>query len=190
MNRDHELYSYCANNTADAAPPPTDATPRAPARAARASGFLFVPQWLQNLSPFAKGAFVVVLILLAVAWYIFTGRVTTDDAQVDCHITAVAPQVPGYVVQLFINDNTPVKEGDLMVQIDARPYEAEVEQAKANLDFAEAQANSAKLQITFDARNHYSQHRRRHRSERIRRSRLRKFPGSTRADRDRQSASG
>ena len=106
-------------------------------------------QWLQNLSPITKGAFVVVLILLAVAWYIFTGRVSTDDAQVDCHITAVAPQVPGYVVQLFINDNTPVKEGDLLVQIDARPYEAEVEQAKANLDFAEAQANSAKLQITL-----------------------------------------
>jgi len=90
-----------------------------------------------------------VLILLAVAWYIITGRVSTDDAQVDCHITAVAPQVPGYVVQLLINDNTPVKEGDLLVQIDARPYEAEVEQAKANLDFAEAQANSAKLQITL-----------------------------------------
>lgn len=106
-------------------------------------------QWLQNLSPITKGAFVVVLILIAVAWYIITGRVSTDDAQVDCHITAVAPQVPGYVVQLFINDNTPVKEGDLLVQIDARPYEAEVEQAKANLDFAEAQANSAKLQITL-----------------------------------------
>ena len=94
-----------------------------------------------------KGAFVAVLILLAVAWYIFTGRVTTDDAQVDCHITAVAPQVPGYVVNLLINDNTPVKVGDLLVQVDPREYEAEVEQAKANLDFAEAQANSAKIQI-------------------------------------------
>jgi membrane fusion protein (multidrug efflux system) len=128
--------------------PPTstavaDATPRAP----EASSSL--RQWLRNLNPFVKGAFVVALILLAVAWYVFTGRVTTDDAQVDCHITAVAPQVPGYVVQLFINDNTPVKEGDLLVQIDARPYQAEVEQAKANLDFAEAQANSAKLQITL-----------------------------------------
>ena len=77
-------------------------------------------EWLRNLMPFIKGAFVAVLILLAVAWYVLTGRVTTDDAQVDCHITAVAPQVPGYVVQLLINDNTPVKEGDLLVQIDPR----------------------------------------------------------------------
>jgi membrane fusion protein (multidrug efflux system) len=103
--------------------------------------------WFQNLHPIVKGAFVVVLILLAVVWYIFTGRVTTDDAQVDCHITAIAPQVPGYVVDLKIDDNTSVKVGDLLVQIDPRTYQDEVDQAKANLDFAEAQANSAKIQI-------------------------------------------
>jgi membrane fusion protein, multidrug efflux system len=103
--------------------------------------------WLRNLNPFVKGAFVAVLILLGAAWYVFAGRVTTDDAQVDCHITAVAPQVPGYVVNLFIDDNTPVKAGDILVQIDRRTYQAEVEQAKANLDFAEAQAYSAKIQI-------------------------------------------
>jgi membrane fusion protein, multidrug efflux system len=102
---------------------------------------------IQNLSPFAKGAIVAVLLALVVAWYIFTGRVTTDDAQVDCHITAMAPQVPGYVVNLLINDNTPVKEGELLVQIDPREYEADVAQAKASLDFAEAQANSAQIQI-------------------------------------------
>ena len=102
---------------------------------------------LRNLNPLIKVAFVAVLILVGLAWYVFSGRVTTDDAQVDCHITAVAPQVPGYVVNLFINDNTQVKEGDVLVQIDPRTYQAEVEQAKANLDFAEAQANSAKIQI-------------------------------------------
>ena len=94
-----------------------------------------------------KAALVLVLIAVGVASYVFSGRVTTDDAQVDCHITAMAPQVPGYVVKLFINDNTPVKEGDVLVQIDPRTYEAEVAQARATLDVAEAQANSAKLQI-------------------------------------------
>ncbi|MGA7920339.1 MAG: HlyD family secretion protein [Candidatus Acidiferrales bacterium] len=104
-------------------------------------------QWIRNLHPYVKGVFVVALIVIAVAWYVLTGSVTTDDAQVDCHITAMAPQVSGYVVKLLINDNTPVKEGDLLVQIDPREYQAEVEQAEANLDFAEAQANSAKIQI-------------------------------------------
>jgi membrane fusion protein, multidrug efflux system len=134
-------------------PPPStvvsEAAPQAPQLPQPPPASTSLRQWLRNLSPFTKGAFIVVLLLLAVVWYIFAGRVSTDDAQVDCHITAVAPQVAGYVVQLLINDNTPVKEGDLLVQIDTRPYQAEVEQAKANLDFAEAQANSAKLQITL-----------------------------------------
>jgi membrane fusion protein, multidrug efflux system len=103
--------------------------------------------WFRNLNSFVKGALVGVALLLVVAWYVLTGRVSTDDAQVDCHITAMAAQVPGYVVNLYINDNTPVKEGDVLVQIDTREYEAEVAQAKASLDFAEAQANSAQIQI-------------------------------------------
>jgi membrane fusion protein (multidrug efflux system) len=131
---------------------PTPPTPQpaaaAPAAAPQAPQPSFsLRYWLQNLHPIAKGALLVVLIALAVAWYIFNGRVTTDDAQVDCHITAIAPQVPGYVVDLLINDNTPVKAGDLLVQVDPREYEAEVAQAKANLEFAEAQANSAQIQI-------------------------------------------
>jgi membrane fusion protein (multidrug efflux system) len=133
-------------STSSAPPPQPDSTPVAAAPATLPP----TPSWrerIRNLSPLAKGIIVAVLVLIAVAWYVFSGRVTTDDAQVDCHITAVAPQVPGYVVQLLINDNTPVKEGDLLVQIDPREYVAEVEQAKANLDLAEAQANSAKLQI-------------------------------------------
>ncbi len=126
--------------------PPPDSTPVA-AASATPPPTLSWRERIRNLSLLAKGIIVAVLVLIAVAWYVLSGCVTTDDAQVDCHITAVAPQVPGYVVQLVINDNTPVKEGDLLVQIDPREYEAEVEQAKANLDFAEAQANSTKLQI-------------------------------------------
>ncbi len=126
-------------------PPPAAAAPAAAAQIPQESFSL--RHWLQNLNSLVKGAFVVILLLLVVAWYIFTGRVTTDDAQVDCHITAVAPQVPGYVVGLLINDNTPVKAGDLLVQVDPREYEAEVAQAQANLEFAEAQANSAKIEI-------------------------------------------
>jgi membrane fusion protein, multidrug efflux system len=123
----------------------TAATPQAPSPAS--PQFVSWRQWLQDLNPFVKGALVVLLIAIAIAWYVFSGRVTTDDAQVDSHITAVAPQVPGYAIKLFINDNTPVQEGDLLVQVDPRTYQAEVDQAKANLDVAEAQANSAKLQI-------------------------------------------
>ncbi len=104
-------------------------------------------EWFRALGPVARLTIALLIVAVLIAWYFYSGRVTTDDAQVDAHITTVAPQVSGYVVQLLINDNTPVKEGDLLLQIDPREYEAEVSQAKAMLSVAEAQANSAKLQI-------------------------------------------
>ena len=121
-------------------PPPSGAPPQAAAS---------VP-WttrIRNLGPGSKIGILLLVLVAAGLWYFYSGQVTTDDAQVDCHITAVAPQVPGYVVKLYFNDNTPVKEGEVLLEIDPRPYEAAVAQAKAALDIAEAQANSAKLQI-------------------------------------------
>jgi len=143
--------------TSPPSPPPVAAAAAAPPPASPAPPTSTSwGQRLRDLNPLIKGAFVVLLIVIAAVWYYFSGRVTTDDAQVDAHITAVAPQVPGYVVKLLINDNTPVQEGDLLVQVDPRTYQAEVDQARANLDFAEAQANSAKLQIglTRDTTTH------------------------------------
>lgn len=87
------------------------------------------------------------LLLLAVCWYLWMGHVSTDDAQVDAHITAVASHVSGYVVSLKIDDNVDVKEGAVLVQIDPREYESQVDQAKASLDVVEAEAKSAELQI-------------------------------------------
>jgi membrane fusion protein (multidrug efflux system) len=95
----------------------------------------------------AKIGLIVLALLLVVGVYIWMGQVTTDDAQVDAHITAMASQVSGYVVQLSIDDNTDVKEGDVLVQIDPRLYKAEADQAKASLDLTEAAAKSAELQI-------------------------------------------
>jgi membrane fusion protein, multidrug efflux system len=95
----------------------------------------------------AKFGMIVLLLILIVTWYIWLGRVSTDDAEVDAHITAVASQVSGYVVALPIDDNVNVGIGDVLVQIDPREYKAELDQAKAALDLAEAQAKSAELQI-------------------------------------------
>jgi membrane fusion protein (multidrug efflux system) len=120
------------------ATPTTDTTPSFLATAGKA---------IRELSRLAKFALIVLLLVVLAGWYIWIGRVSTDDAQVDAHITAVASQVSGYVVALSIDDNVNVKEGDVLVQIDPREYKAEVDQAQASLDLAEAEAKSAELQI-------------------------------------------
>jgi|ERR1700722_10857887 len=128
--------------TAPAAPPPPVTT------AGTTPSFLATAaESIRNLSAPAKIALIAVLVILLVAGYISFGRVTTDDAEVDAHITAMASQVSGYVVSLSIDDNVDVKEGEVLVQIDPREYKADVDQAKAALDFAEAEAKSAELQI-------------------------------------------
>jgi membrane fusion protein (multidrug efflux system) len=120
---------------AGAPPPPPPVRPKSPL------------DLLRNLNLQTKILLLGVVIVAVALWFYFSGRVTTDDAQVDCHITAVAPQVPGYVVKINVDDNAFAKEGDVLVQIDPREYVAQVHQAEAELAFADAAANSAGLQI-------------------------------------------
>jgi len=73
---------------------------------------------------------------------------STDDAFVEGHVTAIASQVPGRVAQLLVQDNQEVKQGDLLLQIDPRDYEAKLAQAQANLTAARSQLEQANSQFT------------------------------------------
>ena len=43
---------------------------------------------------------------------------STDDAYIETHMVKIAPKVSGEVVEVYIDDNQQVKEGDLVVKID------------------------------------------------------------------------
>jgi membrane fusion protein, multidrug efflux system len=91
---------------------------------------------------------VIVVIAAAVGLYVyFYDRESTDDAQVDGHITPVASKIYGRVAQVLVTDNQQVKAGDVLVQIDAADYQAALEQAKASLALAEGEARSAGADI-------------------------------------------
>ena len=91
------------------------------------------------------GAVVVAAIAGLFAYY--HNRETTDDAQVDGHITPMASKVYGRVAQVLLDDNQAVKAGQVLVKIDARDYQAAVEQAKASLALAESEARSAGVDV-------------------------------------------
>ena len=69
---------------------------------------------------------------------------STDDAYVHADFTTVAPQVPGTVETVLIEDNQRVKKGDLLATIDDRDFAAAVNAAKAQV--ASARAGIASLQ--------------------------------------------
>jgi membrane fusion protein (multidrug efflux system) len=82
----------------------------------------------------------VLVLVAAVFWWRSRSRESTDDAQIDGHITQIAPRVAGPVVKVPVDNNIRVKAGDLLVQIDPRDYQVAVARAKAEL--ADAQANA------------------------------------------------
>jgi membrane fusion protein, multidrug efflux system len=89
--------------------------------------------------------------LAGILFWVFTEDInpSTDDAQVDGHSIVISPRVPGYVKQLLIDDNTVVKKGDLMVQLDPADYQAKVDAARAALQVADAKAAALKITVPF-----------------------------------------
>ena len=91
----------------------------------------------------AIGAAAVLAIAAVVLLAYYHNRVSTDDAQVDGHVVPIAAKVYGTVADVLINDNQSVKEGQALIRIDPRDYQARVDQAKAALALAEAHARAA-----------------------------------------------
>ncbi len=65
---------------------------------------------------------------------------TTNDAYLSADNVTVAPKVSGYVVELNVEDNQPVKQGDVLARIDPRDYQTAVDSAAADLQNADATA--------------------------------------------------
>ncbi|HTP35750.1 MAG TPA: HlyD family secretion protein [Candidatus Acidoferrales bacterium] len=95
---------------------------------------------------------VLLLILAAAAYAVFLhyrDRISSDDANVDGHVTAVAPKVSGNVVEVAVQDNQEVKAGQVLVRIDPRDYQARVDLAKAAVLQAESQLSSARTAVPW-----------------------------------------
>ncbi len=80
-------------------------------------------------------------------------RESTDDAQIDGHITPIASKIYGKVASVLVDDNQAVKAGQVLVKIDPRDYQAAVDQAKGALELAESEARSAGVDVPRTAEN-------------------------------------
>jgi multidrug efflux system membrane fusion protein len=57
----------------------------------------------------------------------------TEDAYTRANVIGIAPHVSGRIMELNVQDNQPVKAGDLLFVVDPRPYEIALQEAKAQL---------------------------------------------------------
>jgi multidrug efflux system membrane fusion protein len=71
----------------------------------------------------------------------------TDDAEVFANFIGIAPQVDGPITQLAVEDNQFRKQGELLFQIDPRPYEYALEKARSDRDTLEGQIGDQRRTI-------------------------------------------
>jgi membrane fusion protein (multidrug efflux system) len=74
---------------------------------------------------------------------------STDDAYVKADFTTVAPKVSGYVADVLVRDNQPVKAGQILARIDDRDFRAALAQAKAQVEASEAAIHNLDAQTVL-----------------------------------------
>jgi len=102
-----------------------------------------VNQW--SLSTAALGGFIGIGLLLLIMNY---NHPFTTNARIYFVTTPILPGVRGRVVEVPVETNAPLKQGDVLFRIDPKPYEYVVDQKKASL--AEAEQSVKQLKAASD----------------------------------------
>ncbi len=87
------------------------------------------------------GATVIVAIFTLLNW---ERNPRTDDATVRANFVGIAPQVSGHIVGIHVRDNQYVREGELLFEIDSRPYEAALARVRATLALTRREVDALK----------------------------------------------
>jgi len=99
--------------------------------------------WTRRIPLIVGIALVIALATWGVRRYLYSrNHVSTDNAQVDGHITAIAPRIAGFIDRVLVEENQHVKAGDTLVVLDRRDPLNRLEQAEADLRNAEAAVGS------------------------------------------------
>jgi len=88
-------------------------------------------------SSIKKVTFIVLLIsFVFFIWYVLSDRHTpyTDQARIKGLITPVTARVSGNITEINVKLHSKVKAGDIIFQLDKRPFEIAIAQAEANID--------------------------------------------------------
>ena len=94
----------------------------------------------------------IAVLILAIAgvvvWlWVTAGHESTDDAQIDAHLTQIAARIGGTITKVLVDDNQQVDAGAVLVELDPRDYQVTVDRMRAELADAEANAIAARSNV-------------------------------------------
>ena len=102
------------------------------------------PRWPLFLAGAVVLVFIAIVLLIIYAPH---SDIHTDDAYVTTHYATIAPRVSGQVVGVFVNDNRPVRAGQLLVTLDDRDYQTALADAEATLETDQARTDQAAAEV-------------------------------------------
>ncbi|MGF7212565.1 membrane fusion protein (multidrug efflux system) [Skermanella aerolata] len=82
-------------------------------------------------------------------WTVGRHLESTDDAYVKADHTVIAPKVSGYIAEVLVEDNERVVAGQALARIDDRDFRVALDQARADLETAEAAIRNLDAQIVL-----------------------------------------
>ena len=88
----------------------------------------------QIIAGVAIGALALGAYFLASWWTVGRFQVVTDDAYVGARAATLSPKASGYVTEIAVGDNAPVKKGDLIARIDPVDYQLAVRSAHDQIE--------------------------------------------------------
>jgi membrane fusion protein (multidrug efflux system) len=99
-------------------------------------------------------AFIIFFLVLAIAagvglyfWLQSRQFETTDDAQVEAHLSAISSRVDGAITRVYVDDNQIVKAGDPLVDLDPRDFQVAIDQARAQVALARSQVTAQRPNV-------------------------------------------
>jgi membrane fusion protein (multidrug efflux system) len=113
-----------------------------------------------QLSRWIFGLVVVAAVAGGVYWWIQSqGYESTDDSQIEGHLDSISSRISGTVTYINrkVENNQMVEAGTLLMELDPRDFEAELEQAKATLDTRSAEARSAQVNVPITTASAFGQ---------------------------------
>ncbi|GAF53583.1 HlyD family secretion protein [Psychrobacter sp. JCM 18900] len=100
--------------------------------------------WSPKKKSYLNLGLLILLIVIGVALILYAWKLPpftptvqqTNNAFVKGQTTIISPQVSGYVTKVAVQDFANVKAGDLLIKIDDRTFQQQLEQAQANTEVA------------------------------------------------------
>lgn len=95
----------------------------------------------------AVGVIVGLFVAIVVGYVAWTwNNETTDDAQVDADVATLSARTGGLILKVMVSENSQVKAGDVIMQLDEAERAAFLKQAEAELATSKAQLETAQAQ--------------------------------------------